>query len=463
MDAPDREQLDALWDACGLAPADRDGGVEIAGDTATVGSPHQIARAGALAYANLGGAMAALWRERTGRGQEVTVDADAVTFAMNPYLFLRRNGHIAHPLFTIQEPCSGFFETADGRWVYVAAAAPGLRNKVLAFLNCPNDKAACQAAMGQVTAAAFEAAAHARGITGAVVQTPEEWAKTDQAKHLAELPLIEIERIGDAPPQPLGPADRPLRGVRVADMTHVFAGPMLSRHLAEQGADVLHLSSIHPDLVDAVGFAIETGIGKRSAIVDFDLPEDHDRLAALLSEADVFVQSWAPGVVAGKGFGPQKAAELKPGVIYVSITCFGASGPWRNRKGFDGVALASTGMLAMQAQFGRLQVPPPGIVTDGLLAILGASAVTATLLRRAREGGSWHIRLSLARIAMWLHSLGVAEPKPAQTGQPRLTTMDTPFGEIEFVAPVLGYSETPGRFEQPPVPIGASPAAWLPR
>ena len=459
----------------GLNVEDLAGSVEIRGEEQPMASPHRITLAGGIALAAQGVAIAAFWNARGGGRQDVAIATADVGFALNPYPWLRRNGHVAHPVDNFIEPCSGLFETQDKRWVYISANYPKLRNGLLKMLDAPNDRAACAAAIGRMESSRFETEMLARGLTGALIRTRDEWEASEQGRHLATRPVIEIERIGDAPPQSPREGGRPLSGIRVADMTHVFAGPMITRCLAEQGADVLHLGTIRPDLVDPVGMAIETSIGKRSAIVDLDLAEDIEALEALLAEADVLVLSWRPDLLASRGLSLERIAALRPGIIFVSVSAFGEGGPWAGRKGFDGMALAATGIMAEQGAYDRLRLSPPGILTDGLVGFLGAAAVASTLLRRAREGGSYHIRLSLARTAMWVQSLGEAQHSATtlvgagtpgdlrfvgSAGEPRITKMETPFGELEFVAPAIRYSETPGYFERPPVPIGASRMEW---
>ncbi|HXC39471.1 MAG TPA: CoA transferase [Burkholderiales bacterium] len=438
--------------------------VSIDGEPPALESPHRIALSGSLALAAQGAAIAALWEQRGGQAQRVSLDPRDTVFAMNPFPWLKRNGRRAHHLERMSLGCNGFFPTRDGRMFYITANYPKLRDGVLKLLDCANDPAAAANAVGRWGGEDLDQAFMRAGLTGTLVRTREEWAAHPHGKLIASRPLVEIERIGDGAPLPLGRAARPLEGVRVADMTHVFAGPSLSRGLAEQGADVLHLGPIRLDLADAPGITLETGIGKRSAIIDFD-EGDAATLRSLLGEADVFVQSWRPGLLDARGFSPAQAAALRPGIIYVTISCYGLEGPWAGRAGFDPVALASSGMVDDEAKRDTHKISPPGIVTDGIAGFLGAAAVVATLGRRAREGGSWHVRLSLARMAHWIQALGQypAATRPGDLGAPRLRRMDSPFGLLEYVAPPLRYSETEAYFARPPEPVGASLPRWLPR
>ena len=393
------------------------------------------------------------------------MEAPDAVFALNPYPWLRRNGHVGHDLAQARERCGGYFPTRDGRTFLIVAAYPRERDGTLRVLGCPNEHEAVAAEVARRDGDHLEELFIDAGLTGALVRTSDEWASLPQGRLLAERPILEIERIGDSREEPLGPARRPLAGVRVADMTHVVAGPTMTRCLAEQGADVLHLGPTHPKLVDPIGLTLETGIGKRSAIIDF-AQGDAPTLTALLRDADVFVQSWRPGMLDRRGFGPLDVAAIRPGIVYVSVSCFGLEGPWAGRAGFDPIALAATGMTFDEARRDTVKFTPPGILTDGLAAFLGAAAIASTLARRAVEGGSWHIKLSLARLATWVQSLGLfadGTPADATVATPRTVHMESPFGLIEFVAPALRYSFSAAHFDHPPVPVGASRAEWLPR
>lgn len=449
--------------AVGLDVADVGGSIVISGDDPVVASPHRLGRAAATLLAAQGAATAALWRARGGPAQRIDIDVREAILALNPLSVLRRAGHAGFHYDDRTAPLNNFFRAGDGRWVFLTGVSPRLRDGTLRLLRCWNDVPAIADAVAKWNAFELEQALADARLTGSVVRTPAEWRDHPHGRHLAARPLVEIEKIGEAPKRPLGAGARPMSGLRAIDMTHVLAGPTTARAMAEQGADVLRLTSMRPDLADAEGVMIEMGMGKRSAVVDLNLADDRATLWRLCEDADVLAQSWRPGLLARHGFSPAEVAARRPGIIYVSITCFGLDGPWGGRGGYDVIALNATGFTADESAVDAPAFAPPGIVTDHMAGFLGGAAVASTLLRQAREGGSYHIKVSLARIAMWVQELGLL-PRPVaarDTGTPRLERMDSPYGPLEYLASPVRYSETPARFDRPPEPEGASPPVWL--
>jgi crotonobetainyl-CoA:carnitine CoA-transferase CaiB-like acyl-CoA transferase len=459
---PASEALGGLLRALGVDASGLQSTLELEGEPVPLATPHRVVLAGSLALLAQGAAVAALWESRKGEPQEVRLAASDTVFALNPVPYLRRNGHAGLDSEQLSPPCAGTFRTRDDRLFYLTAPYPGLREGTLRLLGIPDDSDAAAAAVATRDGEDLERAFIDAGITGALVRSAAEWRAHPQGRLSADGPVVEIERIGDAPPVPLPAAARPLEGIRIADMTHVFAGPTASRSLAEQGADVLHVGPVQPRLLDPVGMTIVTGFGKRSAIIDF-ADGDGPVLASLLREADVFVQSWRPGTLRKHGFGPEQVAALRPGIIYVSVSCYVPKGPWAERGGFDPMAAASTGMTDNEIRLGSHLHTPPGTINDHIAGIIGAAAIASTLARRAVEGGSWHITIALSQIASWVQSLGLGPAGPEETGpgQPRLERMESPFGTLDYVAPALRYSVTPARYDRPPVPVGSSLPGWL--
>jgi crotonobetainyl-CoA:carnitine CoA-transferase CaiB-like acyl-CoA transferase len=249
----------------------------------------------------------------------------------------------------------------------------------------------------------------------------------------------------------------PLGGLKVLDLTRVVAGPCCSRLLAEHGAEVLAVGTGR--LASAGDLDIVYAAGKRRTELDLAEPSGAEALRRLARHADVFVESYRPGALSGLGFSPAALAHLAPGIITVSVSAFGLQGPWAARRGFEETVEAATGLATEQGTFvaGRRggAVQPerlPGTVLGTLTGALAAAGVLAALLRRIREGGSWHVEVSLAATAAWLQSLGridaAAIPDAFEpfAGLDRyLQSCETKGGWFEFLGPVVRMAKTPPR------------------
>jgi crotonobetainyl-CoA:carnitine CoA-transferase CaiB-like acyl-CoA transferase len=251
--------------------------------------------------------------------------------------------------------------------------------------------------------------------------------------------------------------------VRVLDLTRVLAGPTCARTLAEHGADVLHVRS--PNLPFIEPFVVDTNVGKRSCHLDLTRREDVAQLHRLARGADVFAQGYRAGSLARRGFSPEALAEARPGIIVVSLDCYGHEGPWAARPGWEQLAQTVTGMAHEHGGTEAASIAPAA-VTDYVTGHLAALGVMRALARRACEGGSWHVRVSLARTAIWILSLPRVSPSATPTGvDPAVLaahriTMETAWGPLERMGPVLQMSETPPRWTLPPSPLGTHAAEW---
>ncbi|MGE0800472.1 MAG: CoA transferase [Lautropia sp.] len=433
------------------------------GDEVPFRSPHRLtlAAVAAVGAASLG--ISDRWLEATGERQEIAIDALQATCGLCPVWYQRQSGHpVPLTIDTGREFKLGFYPTRDQRWFLIAGAYAHLRDGVLELLDCPNTVAAIGKATARFDAEDLEQRFFERGLTAAIARTAAEWRAHPQGAMLDSQPLVTIEKLGDGPPQPPRARLRPLDDLRVIDLGHVIAGPVLARTLAEHGADVLRISS--PTHGDSLLQILDTGLGKRNAYLDLQQASDADRLKTLVDGADVVVESWRPESMARLGLGPKQLARSHRGLIYASVSMYGSEGPWADRKGFDPVAQAVSGVAVAEAVDGKPRLVPTHLLNDYLTAYLGAAGVLAALSRRAIEGGSYHVRVSLAGTAMWVQSLGrpTAEPRDidAKKLAPRMIQRDSVFGLLEQLAPVASLSRTPAYYTLAPSPLGSAPAAW---
>ena len=431
-------------------------------------TPFRIGTAGAATLAATGLAAADLWEMRTGRRQPVTVDLRQATASL-------RSGHYMKlgdgALSAARNSIMGVYPTKDGRWSYLHCNFPNHRAAALSVLGVPEDRDAVTKAVAQWNAADLEEAIIAAKGAGGMVRTQAEWAKHPQAAAIAALPLMEIVRIGDSGPEPLPSGARPLSGIRVLDLTRVLAGPTCARTLAEHGADVLKITAQHlPNL----GYQEwDTGHGKLSANLDLRQAADVETLRGLVGETDVFSQGYRPGSLGNRGLSPEALAALRPGIVCISLSAFGHTGPWAMRRGFDTVVQTVSGMTARQADVVPGKTPGPQFypvsAIDYCTGYLMAYGAMLALGRRAREGGSWLVRISLAQVGKWMVDLGEVpvaslEGVPAEFTRAELDSWsmvsETPKGSLRHLKPVVQLPETPPRWARPSVPLGYHQPVW---
>ncbi|MFF3348084.1 CoA transferase [Streptomyces sp. NPDC002779] len=401
----------------------------------------------ALAAAELGAR-----RARLREVPEARVDDGAVGTAFVSERHLLINGR-APVTFA---PLSRFWRTADG-WVRTHANYPHHRERLLAALGRPDS---VEAALAERSAADVEEAVYAAGGLAVAVRTPGEWAAHPQARAVAGRPLVERERLDQAPARVLpsaGPA-LPLDGIRVLDLTRVIAGPVGTRTLALLGADVLRVDPPqYPELPDQHA---DTGFGKRSATLD--LRADRRAFEELLAGADVVVTGYRPGALDRFGLAPEALAERRPGVVVAQVSAWGASGPWGRRRGFDSLVQAATGIAVTEGSARRPGALPAQALDHGTGYLL-AAAVLRALTEQADDSGSRVVRLSLARTALWL----TCEIDAGGTGgaayggpEPWLAERDSTLGRLRYALPPVAYLGGPGDWARPPGTPGADPAAW---
>ncbi len=453
-------------------PANRANAVEITGQADPIlPTPFRLGETSTATLAAVGLAASDLWELRTGREQDVAVDTRQATASLRSGHYLKIDGAHVSPA---PNAVMGMYPAKHGRWSYLHCNFPNHRAAALEVLGVPEDREAVRKAVAQWDALELEEAIIAARGAGGMVRTMEEWAQHRQGQAVASLPLMEIVKIGDSAPEPLPPGDRPLSGIRVLDLTRVIAGPTCGRTLAEHGADVMKISGAHLPSLGRQEY--DTGHGKLSAHLDLRVEKDKEILHGLIREADVFSQGYRPGTIGSRGFSPEALAEIRPGIVAVSLCAFGHVGPWATRRGFDTVIQAVSGITHRQGQrFPGAEPGPqfyPVSAIDFLTGYLMAFGTMVALARRTREGGSWLVRISLAQVGRWLVERGeVPEadlkdvPKDFTAAELERWSMtsETPVGRLQHLAPVLRLSETPPRWARPMVPLGYNEPVWPPR
>ena len=363
-----------------------------------------------------------------------------------------------------------FRRTRDGRHVMALDFYPRSKTDTLKFLRCTDSVESIENAILQWPAQELEAAAAEEGLVLGMVRTTEEFLNEPQYKEvLSTMPLIRVEKIGESDPMPFTKdAKNPLDGIRACGMGHVIAGGAIGRDLAMYGADVLNIW--RPNDTELEAFAWDVQVGMRSTILD-NSKEDRARFDNLLKDADVFFANKRPGYLERHGLTAEELCAAKPGLIHAKVVLHGETGPWSNRPGFDEIGAAVSGVFCIEGTPTVPKTPAIIPICDNVVGWLGTVGVLEALRRRAQEGGSYRVVVSLTRTVLWLLSLGIFDKEyaAATAGSsdehtyvaPDLFTAETPLGTYQGMTDQVLMSRTKEAYRTVMVPRGSSKPQWL--
>ncbi len=417
----------------GLTTADAGGKLTFYGRDPILPSPIRFGTLAAVGLAARSVALAALWRQATGEGQDISVDVRKALRRFAGFFegkWETINGRPPSPGGYAVSPFlktgDAFFRaTRDGRYVVALDIYPQLLVRTLDFLRCSPSTESINNAMLKWDAVELEDAAAEEGLVFAMVRTNEEFRREPQyTEVLSKMPLITVEKIGESDPVPLkASGNLPLAGIRAFGMGHVIAGAGIGRDMAMYGADVLNIWRPRDSEIEA--FAWDVQVGMRSTILD----------------------------------------------VHATVVLHGEKGPWSNRPGFDEIGAAVSGLFTIEGSPTRPKQPPIVPIADNVVGWLGTTGILAALRRRAIEGGSYRVVVSLTRTVLWLLSLGIfdkayAKATAGSTDEhtyiaPDLFTAETALGTYQGMTDQIVMSRTPGAFRTVLAPRGSSKPEWL--
>ncbi len=448
------------------------GEVTLTGTDPVLSTKFKIAETCAAVLGGVGVAVSDIWETKTGRRQKITVDARRTAAGLKSSDYMLQPGANGHFVAVESESHKAMrritqpWPTKDGRWVLPHFGLPNLKERQLKLLGCEPTPESVAKAVANWNALDLEQAIDEARTCGGMVRTNAEWLATPHGKVLAGKPIVEIIKIGDSDPEPLPGGPRPLSGIRALDLTRILAGPIAARTLAEHGAEVLMITAERlPQIPEHV---MDTSHGKRSTFLDLSNSDDSARLKSLVKSADVFSQGYRPGMIAKHGFAPEDLAAIRPGIIYSSVSCYGADGPFSHRGGWEQVAQTMTGILHEGSIAERPNGPAllPAAACDYTTGYLAAYGILLALARRAKVGGSYHVRVSLCQSGMFVYRQGMVEfgaygmgPSTAELDAWRIESKPKS-GPLRHLAPILQLSETRPHWTRPTPVLGGDKPEW---
>lgn len=203
---------------------------------------------------------------------------------------------------------------------------------------------------------------------------------------------------------------QPLAGIKVADFSHVMAGPFCSHFLRMLGAEVIKIESLAGDAMRTYGpfreydglapAFVAANIGKRSIALDLKGARGREIARRLIGQADVLLENFRPGVMARLGLAYEDCKALQSRIIYCSVSGYGQGGPLRDYPAIDNIVQATSGMMAAN---GGPQDPPSRVgwpIVDTYTGTLAALAVLSALVQRERFGSGQYIDVAMLDAAV---------------------------------------------------------------
>ena len=487
----------------GQEPGDGGGAVTFTGSDPILRSHFRIGTSMALPAMAAAVGAAAIWKERTGEGQDVAIDLREAVYNVNPmmtpimqhrlatgavppddpvakgFTFMPTiNGSIYQAPVAFGNPFSFVpFRTKDGRFVNITGIYPHLNQRALNLLGV---RAGARGDRGG------DRDLERRGARGGDVRARRRRRDAPHERRVACPPGGRASRRHRPHRDPQDRRRRPrpwtadpvqpLSGVKVLALTHVIAGSTAARTLSEYGAEALQI--MRDQSFEHEGLWTDVNIGMRSSALDLNRPDHAAALNALVPEPTSSSTASAAAGSSGWASASTRSSPGAPGVVYLTLRGYSWDGPWKNVRTFDMEAVSTTGFTIAEGsggppafgeafgdpyEEGPVPVFPPTLVLNDYIAgYLAAAGVIAALRRRATEGGSYHVHVNLARAAMWYASLGTFASTDFEVTEenrmidPETFTFASPYGEVTGSHPMAKLSKTPGRWQEPLLTVRGS-------
>jgi crotonobetainyl-CoA:carnitine CoA-transferase CaiB-like acyl-CoA transferase len=469
-------ETEALLSSVGASSGESGGQLSFYGKDPILPTVVPFASMAAVGLAAKASQVASIWRLRTGQGQDIHVDVRKARRRYGGFYEFKWetvNGYVGG---AYSDPNSPFeesqYETKDGRWVLPTDYYPKLHQRTSELLNAVSTHAATAQAIRTWNGEDLEKAAAESGVVMALARPLREILEMGvYTQSLRDMPLVEVTKIADSTPKPFLPRARtPLDGVRALGLAHVIAGPAIGRAMALHGADVLNIWNPQDWEHDILLYA--SHIGMRSARLDLKREEPYGQFMKLMGTADIFFSNRRPHYIEKYDLGAERLCREFPGLIHARVHYTGREGPWSERPGFDTSTSFSLGLACLSGS-DELPKNPPVAINDFVTGWLATVGILQALKRRATEGGSYRVTVSLSRTTLWLLSLGIFDKRYAQYTagssdehaniEPELFTADTPMGRYTGLTEQVVMSATPGSYAHILDPRGSSQPQWLRR
>ena len=368
----------------------------------------------------------------------------------------------------IWDEIAGDYQTKDG-WIKLHTNAPHHRAAALQVLKCEADRERIGEILGTQGGAEIEQAIIEAGGVAAIMRCKTDWRNHPQGQALARAPLIHwlgarSHRCHDWRPT----LARPLRGLKVLDMTRILAGPVTTRTLAGFGATCLR---IDPPGWDEMNVVPDIMLGKRSASLDLTKKPDRQKFEHLIAQADMFIHGLRPGALAGLGLDKKTRQSLNPNLMEVSLCAYGWDGPWARRRGYDSLVQMSCGIAHAGMVWAEASRPTPLPVQalDHATGYMMAAAAMRLLAYGVEGQGPIVAKLSLTRTANLLLAHKQQAHEQQEWAQENITAQPVdyeddieqmPWGKAKRLRPPLEMEGIPMQWQTAASALGASEPIW---